>query len=152
MITYPIAASFALFGTGEVSASAWALLCSVLSVLVVYRLGTVLHDRTVGLIAALLCAFYPLEVINGTRILSDVQVGLFASIALLLFVEAMRRGTVAMFALSGAATACAYLANARGTPRFRGDCRLRAPHGCAPQDQMGRASVDCRWICGDLQR
>jgi Dolichyl-phosphate-mannose-protein mannosyltransferase len=114
MITYPIAASFALFGTGEVSASAWAFLCSVLSVLVVYRLGTVQHDRTVGLIAALLCAFYPLEVINGTRILSDVQVGLFASISLLLFVEAMRRRAVVMFALSGAATAGAYLANGRG--------------------------------------
>ena len=114
MITYPIAASFTLFGIGEVSASAWALLCSLLSVLVVYRLGTALHDRTVGLIAALLCAFYPLEVINGTRILSDVQVGLFASIGLLLFVEAMRRRSVAMFALSGMATAGAYLANGRG--------------------------------------
>src|SRR5262245_60639178 len=70
MIPYPIAALFTLFGTGEVSASAWAFVCSVLSVFVVYRLGTVLHDRTVGLFAALLCAFYPLEVINGTRILS----------------------------------------------------------------------------------
>jgi 4-amino-4-deoxy-L-arabinose transferase-like glycosyltransferase len=115
MITYPLAASFAVFGSGEVPASAWAFLCSVLSVLVVYRLGTVLHDdRTVGLIAALLCAFYPLEVINGTRILSDVQVGLFASISLLLFVEAMRRRAVMWFVLSGVATACAYLANARG--------------------------------------
>src|SRR5687767_466711 len=45
MITYPLAASFAVFGSGEVPASAWAFLCSVLSVLVVYRLGTVLHDR-----------------------------------------------------------------------------------------------------------
>ena len=86
----------------------------MVSVLVVYRFGTVLHDRAVGLVAALLCAFYPLEVINGTRILSDVQVGMFTSIGLLLFVEAMRRGSVAMFALSGAATAGAYLANARG--------------------------------------
>ena len=126
MITYPIAASFALFGSGEVAASAWAFLCSVLSVLVVYRLGTVLHDRTVGLVAALLCAFYPLEVINGTRILSDVQVGLFASIGLLLFVEAMRRRSVPMFVLSGVATACAYLANARGLLVLRGDRRLRA--------------------------
>jgi hypothetical protein len=114
LITYPIAASFAMFGSGEVSASAWALLCSIVSVLVVYRLGTVLHDRAVGLIAALLCAFYPLEVINGTRILSDVQVGLFASIGLLLFVEAVRRRSAAMFALAGAAAAGAYLANARG--------------------------------------
>jgi 4-amino-4-deoxy-L-arabinose transferase-like glycosyltransferase len=114
MITYPLAASFALFGSGEVPASAWAFICSLLSVFVVYRLGTVLHDRTVGLIAALLCTFYPIEVINGTRILSDVQVGLFASTSLLLVVEAMQRRSLALFALSGAATACAYLANARG--------------------------------------
>jgi 4-amino-4-deoxy-L-arabinose transferase-like glycosyltransferase len=114
MITYPIAASFALFGSGEVAASAWAFFCSLLVVLVVYRLGAVLHGRTVGLVAALLCAFYPLEVINGTRILSDVQVGLFASLALLLFVEAGKRSGVAMFVLSGAAAACAYLANGRG--------------------------------------
>jgi 4-amino-4-deoxy-L-arabinose transferase-like glycosyltransferase len=114
LVTYPIAASFVLFGSGEISASAWALLCSMVSVLVVYRLGTVLHDRAVGRIAALLCAFYPLEVINGTRILSDVQVGMFTSIGLLFLVEAVRHRSAAMFALSGAATAGAYLANARG--------------------------------------
>ncbi len=90
MVTYPIAASFALFGPGEVAAALWAGLCSILSVLVAYRLGFVLHGRTVGLVAALLCAFYPLEVINGTRILSDVQLGLFSSVALLLLVEASR--------------------------------------------------------------
>lgn len=114
LVTYPIAASFALFGIGEVPASAWALLCSVLSVFVVYRLGTVLHDRTVGLVAALLCAFYPLEVINGTRILSDVQVGLFSSLSLLMFVEATRRQSAGAYALCGVATACAYMANGRG--------------------------------------
>jgi len=114
MITYPLAASFAVFGSGEVSASAWSFLCSVLSVLVVYRLGTVLHDRTAGLLAALLCAFYPIEVINGTRILSDVQLGFFASTSLLLLVEAMRQRAVMWFVLSGVATACAYLANGRG--------------------------------------
>src|SRR5687767_9054499 len=106
MITYPIALSFLLFGSGEVPASGWGFFCSLLSVFVVYRLGTVLHDRTVGLLAALLCAFYPIEVINGTRILSDVQVGLFSSISLLLLVEGTRRHTVTAFALAGAAAAC----------------------------------------------
>lgn len=114
MVTYPIAASFALFGPGEVAAALWAGLCSMLSVLVAYRLGFVLHGRTVGLVAALLCAFYPLEVINGTRILSDVQLGLFSSVALLLLVEASLRRSATLYALSGFAAAGAYLANGRG--------------------------------------
>jgi len=114
MITYPIAASFALFGPGEISASAWALVCSMLSVLVIYRLGCRLHDQTIGLIAALLCAFYPLEVINATRILSDVQVGLFSALALLLLVEGSQRQNAMLHVLSGTAAAAAYLANGRG--------------------------------------
>ena len=114
MVTYPIAASFIVFGPGEISATFWGFLCSMLSVLVVYRLGFVLHGRTAGLIAALLCSFYPLEVINGTRILSDVQVGLFSSLGLLLLVEASLRGNAMLYALSGAAAGGAYLANGRG--------------------------------------
>jgi 4-amino-4-deoxy-L-arabinose transferase-like glycosyltransferase len=84
MVTYPIAASFALFGPGEMAAVFWGYLCSILSVLVVYRLAFVLHGRSVGLVAALLYTFYPLGVINGTRILSDVQLGLFSSLGLLM--------------------------------------------------------------------
>jgi 4-amino-4-deoxy-L-arabinose transferase-like glycosyltransferase len=114
MVTYPIAASFTLFGPGEEAAVAWAFLCSILSVAVVYRLGLVLHGRSVGLIAAALCAFYPLEVINGTRILSDVQVGFFCSLGLLLLVESASRRRLMLAALAGASAACAYLANGRG--------------------------------------
>jgi 4-amino-4-deoxy-L-arabinose transferase-like glycosyltransferase len=114
MVTYPIAALFAVFGPGEIQASVWALVCSLLSVLVVYRLGSVVHGHGVGLIAALLCAVYPLEVINGTRILSDVQVGLFSSVALLCMIHGGIRRSPALYVFSGAAAACAYLANGRG--------------------------------------
>jgi MFS family permease len=114
MVTYPIAASFAIFGPGELPAALWGLVCSMLTVLVVYRLGSRVHDRSVGLFAALLCAFYPLEVINGTRILSDVQVGLFTAIGLLLLVEASARRRLSLYGVAGAAAAGAYLANARG--------------------------------------
>jgi len=118
MVTYPIAASFALFGPGETAATLWAFVCSTLSVLVVYRLGFLLHGTGVGLTAALLCAFYPLEVINGTRILSDVQVGFFSSLGLLLLVEGSRRRSTVFYALSGVAAAGAYLSNARGLIAF----------------------------------
>lgn len=114
MVTYPTAAAFALFGPGEISAALWPLFVSLAGVFVVYRLGTRLHDRSVGLIAALLCAFYPLEVIYGTRILSDMQVGVFSAIALLVLLEARHRNSSALCILSGAAAAGAYLANGRG--------------------------------------
>jgi hypothetical protein len=114
MVTYPLAASFALFGPGEVSAVLWPFLCSIGTVVVVYRLGTLLHDSTVGILTALLCAFYPLEVINGTRILSDVPVGFFSSLALLLFLEGTCRRDASWYLASGASAAGAYLANARG--------------------------------------
>lgn len=114
MITYPIAATFALLGPGETQATLWALLCSLLVVVIVYRLGVVMHGRGVGLVAALLCSFYPIEVINGTRILSDVQVGLFTALGLLCLVEGARRGNLVLYALSGAAAGGAYLANGRG--------------------------------------
>ena len=114
MVTYPTAAAFAVFGPGEISAVVWPFLCSLVMVFTVYRLGSCVHDRSVGLLAALLCAFYPLEVINGTRILSDVQVGLFSAIALLLLLEARNRHSVRLWVLSGAAAAGAYLANMRG--------------------------------------
>jgi len=114
MVTYPIAALFMVFGAGEIQASVWALVASLASVFVVYRLGVALHGRPLGLLAALLCAFYPLEVINGTRILSDPHVGFFSSLALLLFVESMRRSDPKIYALAGLAAAGAYLANGRG--------------------------------------
>ena len=152
MVTYPIAASFALFGQGELPATLWAGLCSTLSVLVAYRLGFVLHGRTVGLVAALLCAFYPLEVINGTRILSDVQLGLFSSVALLLLVEASLWRNAALYALSGAAAAGAYLANGRGLLFLIALLACGTLLAVFAKGELARARVDSRRFSRDLQR
>jgi hypothetical protein len=113
MVTYPIAGIFMALGPGETSAALWSFLCSMVTILVIYRLGEQCRPG-VGLMAALLCAFYPLEVINATRILSDVQVGMFSALSLLFFVAATRRPAVGLFLAAGAATGGAYLANARG--------------------------------------
>jgi 4-amino-4-deoxy-L-arabinose transferase-like glycosyltransferase len=118
MVTYPIAALFFLLGPGEMPAVLWSLVCSTLSILVVYRLGSFLHGRDIGCVAALLCAFYPLEVINGTRILSDVPVGMFCSLSLLLIVEGVAKDDRRRAALAGCAVAGAYLANGRALVFF----------------------------------
>lgn len=113
MVTVPIAAIFMMVGPGEVPAALWSFFCSLVTVLVMYRLGERVRPG-VGLPAALLCAFYPLEVINATRILSDVPVGMFSALSFLLLVESWKRPDTRLFAASGAAAAAAYLANARG--------------------------------------
>jgi 4-amino-4-deoxy-L-arabinose transferase-like glycosyltransferase len=118
MITYPIAASFAIFGPGEITATLWSFLCSLVSVLVSYRLGRLLHGPTVGCLAALLCAFYPLEVINGTRMLSDAPVGMFCSLSLLLLLESRKQRRPILAGAAGVAVAGAYLANGRGLLMF----------------------------------
>jgi 4-amino-4-deoxy-L-arabinose transferase-like glycosyltransferase len=114
MVTFPIAASFAVFGPGEFPAVLWSLFCSLVSVFVAYRLGRLLHGPTVGHLAALLCAFYPLEVINGTRILSDAPVGMFCAISLWLLLEGTERHRPMLAVTAGMAGAGAYLANGRG--------------------------------------
>ena len=113
MVTYPIAALFAVFGPDDAVAALWGLLCSLVTVVVVYRIGEVLHDRAVGLLGAALCTIYPLEVINATRILSDVQLGMFVAVAVLMLVEGDWYASLWRYGFSGAAVACAYLANPR---------------------------------------
>jgi 4-amino-4-deoxy-L-arabinose transferase-like glycosyltransferase len=143
MIIYPIAAMFAVFGPGEIPAALWAFVCSLATVLVVYRLGAVLHDHHTGLLAALLCAWYPLEIVNATRILSDVQVGLFFGLGLLLMAEGQRRQRWRLYVFAGMCAAAAYLANARGL------IALGVLSACAAV-QAARSTVPWRAVAGVL--
>lgn len=113
LVTYPTAMLFRSFGEGEVVAVAWPFVCSVGLALVIIGLGTTLCDRNVGLLAGVLFAFYPLDVIDATRILSDVQVGLCTASALLCAVQGIKRQNRALFLLSGVLAAAGGLANAR---------------------------------------
>lgn len=114
MVTHPIAALFSVFGPGEIVAASWSMVVSVLSLLVVYRLGAVVAGVDTGLVAAFLGAVYPLEVINGTRILGDAHIGFFAALATLALAEAVERRRPSLCLLAGVAAGGAYLANARG--------------------------------------
>jgi 4-amino-4-deoxy-L-arabinose transferase-like glycosyltransferase len=82
LTTYPIAFAFRLFGAGEGSAVLWSLLCSVLSMYVVYRLSTGLGGQVAGIFSVFLLAVYPLDVIMATRILSDLPLGFFCGLGL----------------------------------------------------------------------
>lgn len=52
----------ALFGPSDTAGRAFSVLCGVLTVAVVYRVGRLLYDEESGLVAAWLCAWSPLMV------------------------------------------------------------------------------------------
>ena len=114
MVIYPIALFFKCFGPSEYSASLWCFLCSIFSVIVVFHLGKLLHNKTTGLLAASLMAIFPLEVIEGTRILADVPLGFFTSLSILLFCHANKKEKNILYFLSGISMGLGYLTKITG--------------------------------------
>lgn len=70
-LVWPVAAVFRGAGAGDVSAAAWPVVGSLVAVVAAYLLGRDLAGRRVGLVAASLVAFAPLEALVGARIRPD---------------------------------------------------------------------------------
>ena len=70
-LLWPVAALFHTFHAGDVVASIWPLIGSLVAVVAAYLLGRDLGSTRVGLIAAALVALSPLEALVGTRLRPD---------------------------------------------------------------------------------
>ena len=68
---YPAAIFYTLFGINDFACGSYALLVSLISIVAVFYLGKLLFNVHTGLIAALLLAFYPLDVELASRLLPD---------------------------------------------------------------------------------
>ena len=79
---YPAALGYALFGINNVGLVIYPLVMSVLAIVVMAKLGTRLFDRRTGLFAALLLAFYPLDVELSTRLLPDALLAAWSLVAI----------------------------------------------------------------------
>jgi len=95
LFQFALADVFALTGVSAMNARILSAAAGVLTVYVVYRLGRLLYDRPVGLIAALLLALMPYHVIVTRQVLLDGPMTLFATLALY---------TVAKYAITGERT------------------------------------------------
>ena len=71
VLLWPVAALFRVFDAGDVVASAWPLIGSLVAVVAAYLLGRDLARPRVGLVAAALVALAPLEALVGTRLRPD---------------------------------------------------------------------------------
>lgn len=97
------------------------VLCGVLTVAVVYRLGDLLTGRRLGLGAAVALAVMPLHVLHSTYATVDVPQGLFVALALLFAVRIARQGSPRDYVLAGL---CAGLA---ASAKYSGALVLVAP-------------------------
>lgn len=77
LVPYPIAASLALFGDGELGGRLPSALFSTLTAALIVRFGTRLFDRRVGLFAGLMYAVLPWAIHWGTNAFYPAQVQFF---------------------------------------------------------------------------
>jgi 4-amino-4-deoxy-L-arabinose transferase-like glycosyltransferase len=68
---YPAALMYVIFGINNFACGAYALVISLLSISAIFSLGQLLFNKTTGLAAALLLAFYPLDVELASRLMPD---------------------------------------------------------------------------------
>ena len=82
LFQFALADIFTFTGTSDVVARLLSAVLGVLTVFLVYRLGLMLYNRTVGLIGALLLAVMPYHVIVTRQVLLDGPMTLFSVLAL----------------------------------------------------------------------
>ena len=68
----PVAAAQTILGTNEVSSAIPSLLASCMILILTCHIGVRLAGRATGVLAALLFAVFPLDIVYSTRILADV--------------------------------------------------------------------------------
>jgi len=107
------AVSFALLGMSEFSLGVPALIASLLTLPVVYAIAHLLGGRNAAVIAGLLYALSPLNILNSSSLLPEVPMGFCVALAFLLFLLGFRTSAVgkafALGLLSGAAIGLGYL-------------------------------------------
>jgi len=115
MLILPSALFSYLLGVSIFSLTLWPLLCSLASIVVIYFLGKELFNEKVGLIAAFLLSFYPLNVFYSTRAQMEMPMLLFSSLSVLFFVRALKSKKLVelYFFLSGLTFALSYYVKTR---------------------------------------
>lgn len=79
---WPVAGLFRLFGAGDVTAVAWPLAASVAAVAATYLLAAeITGKRRVGVVAAVIAAASPLDVLVASRLRPDAVMPLFVVLA-----------------------------------------------------------------------
>lgn len=106
---YPIAFSFWAFGINMQSSVAWDCLAFVGTVIITFLIGKELYDDRVGLLAALLMAFFPLVGILSVSMSDNIPMMFISALAFMSLICAMRRDSKLWYFLAGIFTVAAPL-------------------------------------------
>lgn len=107
----PLVPVIKLFGAGEWQVAWLPLALSLLTIWTAAEIGRRVFDDSVGVLAALMAAVFPLDVENATTLFPDVAVGALCGLTVLLALKTSEAKRPTLFAvLSGLAWGWAYLA------------------------------------------
>ncbi|MFH1397378.1 MAG: glycosyltransferase family 39 protein [Candidatus Omnitrophota bacterium] len=113
MVFSPVAVLFKFFGINDYIVALWPLFCSIGTVILIYMLGVLLFDKSVGLLAAILLSIFPLDVLYATHLMPDTILPFFMALTVYLFLKAETpsSGKKALFfyLFSGVALGLGYL-------------------------------------------
>ncbi len=111
-VLFPLAACYKLFGVNEFSSALWSLLTSLGTVAVAYLLALHLKGERAALLAGIIVATFPLEIIYATQPMADCPLSLWLLLSLYCFVRGDADETSKrkrwFFLFSGIALALAY--------------------------------------------
>ena len=107
LFTLFVALSMGLFGKTLLAAGYVSLLLAALMIPLIYLLGTLIANRTIGLFAAFFLWLDPINIICSQKVWMDTTIAFFTLLAVLFFVCALKKERNFYFILSGIAVACA---------------------------------------------
>ena len=112
-LLYPVSIFYRLFGVNEFSSNAFVFLTSIAGIVLIFYFGKIFFNEKVGLSAAFLLSFFPLDLVFATKLLSDAPSSFFLSLCVFLFLVGEKskisfRKNLSFF-MSGIAIGIAYL-------------------------------------------
>jgi len=110
-IVYATAFSYRIFGINDFSSVSFTLLTSIGSIILIYYFGKLLFDENIGLTAAFLLSFFPLDVVYSTQLVSDIPSAFFMSLGVYVFLysEIKNKTNYWSYLLSGLLIGIGYL-------------------------------------------
>lgn len=116
LFSFLVALSIKWFGVSPTSAGYIPILLGVLMIPLTYWLGTLLFNRTIGLISACVLWLDPVSVMTSQKVWMDTTLGFFMLLALVLFVAGLKQRKDFYYILSG--LACGFAALTKYTGIF----------------------------------
>jgi len=86
-LIYATAFSYNLFGINDFSSVLFVLMTSIGNIILIFYFGKLLFDEKIGLVAAFLLSFFPLDVVYATKLVSDMPSAFFMALGVYLFLH-----------------------------------------------------------------